>query len=45
VPLEVAQARHPWEEYVLARTLVDPGRVAGEYETDLFAGIRVAASS
>jgi mycothiol S-conjugate amidase len=45
VPLEVAQERHPWEEYVLARTLVDPGRVAGEYETDLFAGIRVAASS
>jgi mycothiol S-conjugate amidase len=45
VPLEVAQERHPWEEYVLARTLVDPGRVDGEYETDLFAGIRVAASS
>jgi mycothiol S-conjugate amidase len=45
VPLEVARERHPWEEYVLARTLVDPGRVDGEYETDLFAGIRVAASS
>jgi mycothiol S-conjugate amidase len=45
VPLEVQQERHPWEEYVLARTLVNPGRVDGEYETDLFAGIRVAASS
>jgi mycothiol S-conjugate amidase len=45
VPLEVAQERHPWEEYVLARTLVDAGRADGEYETDLFAGIRVAASS
>jgi mycothiol S-conjugate amidase len=45
VPLEVAQERHPWEEYVLARTLVDPGPIDGEYETDLFAGIRVAASS
>jgi mycothiol S-conjugate amidase len=45
VPLEVAQERHPWEEYVLARTLVDSGPVDGEYEADLFAGIRVAASS
>jgi mycothiol S-conjugate amidase len=45
VPLDVAQERHPWEEYVLARTLVDSGRIDGEYETDLFAGIRVAASS
>jgi hypothetical protein len=45
VPLEVTQERHPWEEYVLARTLVDPGTADGEYETDLFAGLRVAASS
>ena len=45
VPLEVAQERHPWEEYVLARTLVDTGRADDEYETDLFAGLRVAASS
>ena len=44
VPLEVQQERHPWEEYILARSLVDPGTVAGEYETDLFAGLRVAAS-
>jgi mycothiol S-conjugate amidase len=45
VPLEVQQERHPWEEYILARTLVDPGTAEGEYETDLFAGLRVAASS
>ena len=45
VPLEVQQARHPWDEYILARTLVDPGPVDGGYETDLFAGLRVAASS
>jgi mycothiol S-conjugate amidase len=45
VPLEVEQELHPWEEYVLARSLVDPGVADGEYESDLFAGIRVAASS
>jgi mycothiol S-conjugate amidase len=45
VPLEVQEERHPWEEYILARTLVDPGTADGEYETDLFAGLRVAASS
>ncbi len=45
VPLEVEQELHPWEEYVLARSLVEPGVPDGEYETDLFAGLRVAASS
>ena len=44
VPLEVEQELHPWEEYVLARSLVDPGVAEGEYETDLFAGLRVVAS-
>ena len=50
VPLEVEQELHPWEEYVLARTLVAPGVASemgvsdGEYETDLFAGLRVVAS-
>jgi mycothiol S-conjugate amidase len=44
VPLEVEQELHPWEEYVLARSLVDPGVPEGEYETDLFAGLRVVAS-
>jgi mycothiol S-conjugate amidase len=42
MPLEVARELHPWEEYVLVRSLVDPGHAEGEYETDLFAGIRVA---
>jgi mycothiol S-conjugate amidase len=45
VPLEVEQELHPWEEYVLARTLVDPGVPDDGYETDLFAGLRVGASS
>jgi mycothiol S-conjugate amidase len=45
VPLEVEQRLHPWEEFVLARTLVDPGTAEGEFENDLFAGLRVAASS
>jgi mycothiol S-conjugate amidase len=44
VPLEVEQELHPWEEYVLARSLVESGVAAGEYETDLFAGLRVVAS-
>jgi mycothiol S-conjugate amidase len=44
VPLEVQQERHPWEEYILARSLVEPGTADGEYETDLFAGLRVATS-
>src|SRR5436190_19195229 len=44
VPLEVAQERHPWEEYSLARSLVDTEHVDGEYETDLFDGIRVVAT-
>ena len=44
VPLAVEQELHPWEEYVLARSLVDTGVAPGEYETDLFAGITVATS-
>jgi mycothiol S-conjugate amidase len=36
---DVLREVYPWEEYILARTLVDNG--AGEgYETDLFAGLR-----
>ena len=33
----------PWEEFVLARTLVDTGVPEGEPEDDLFAGLRVGA--
>ena len=33
----------PWEEYMLARSLVDTGTEEGEWETDLFAGVREVA--
>ena len=35
-------AVYPYEDWVLARSLVTSQRAAGEYEDDLFAGIRVA---
>ena len=35
----------PWEEFVLARTLVDTGVPDGDGEDDLFAGLRVGARS
>jgi hypothetical protein len=34
-------AVYPYEDWVLARSLVTSQRAAGEYEDDLFAGIRV----
>ncbi|MGZ4104088.1 MAG: mycothiol conjugate amidase Mca [Actinomycetota bacterium] len=37
---DVLREVYPWEEYILARTLVDPGVSAEGYETDLFAGLR-----
>jgi len=43
VPIDEARDLHPWEEYVLARSLVGPtggAPGAGVYEDDLFAGIR-----
>jgi hypothetical protein len=33
----------PWEEFILARSLVDVPASPGEYEDDLFAGIRETA--
>jgi mycothiol S-conjugate amidase len=39
LPDDVLREVFPWEEYVLARSLVDTGVRAGEPETDLFAGI------
>ena len=30
----------PWEEFTLARSLVDNRVAEGEYEDDLFAGVR-----
>ena len=45
VPLDVARDLHPWEDFVLARSLVESGTVDGEFETDLFAGVRVPSTS
>jgi mycothiol S-conjugate amidase len=42
VPLEEARDLHPWEEFVLARSLVEIDAGDG-FEDDLFAGIRVTA--
>jgi len=45
VPAEVAREIHPYEDFVLERSLVDTGVVDGEYETDLFQGVRVPTGS
>jgi len=45
VPLEVARDLHPWEDFVLARSLVESPVADGEFESDLFAGVRVPSTS
>jgi mycothiol S-conjugate amidase len=40
LPDDVIREVFPWEEYTLARSLVDNGVADGEFEDDLFAGIR-----
>ena len=40
LPDETLRTVWPWEEYMLARTLVDNGLKPGEMEHDLFAGLR-----
>jgi mycothiol S-conjugate amidase len=40
LPDEVLRDVYRWEEYILARTLVDNGVGPGDIETDLFAGLR-----
>jgi mycothiol S-conjugate amidase len=40
LPDEIIRSVWPWEEYVLVRSLVDTGVREGEYEYDLFAGLR-----
>ena len=43
VPEEVIRQEFPWEDYVLARSLVEPATHEEEgYEADLFAGVRDA---
>ncbi|HEY3834054.1 MAG TPA: mycothiol conjugate amidase Mca [Acidimicrobiia bacterium] len=40
LPDEMVRNIYPWEDYILARSLVDTGVAEGEIETDLFAGLR-----
>jgi len=41
LPDDVIRRVFPWEEFVLARSLVDNGVAEGDTEDDLFAGLRV----
>jgi mycothiol S-conjugate amidase len=43
VPDALIREAYPWDEYQLARSLVDTGVPEGDSETDLFAGLRVHA--
>ena len=43
LPDDVVREVFPWEEFVLARSLVDNGVAEGDAEDDLFAGLRATA--
>jgi len=43
LPDDVVRHVFPWEEFTLARSLVDNGVPEGEFEDDLFAGLRTGA--
>jgi mycothiol S-conjugate amidase len=43
LPDDVVRQAFPWEEFTLARSLVDNGVAEGDREDDLFAGIRQTA--
>ena len=45
LPDDVLREVFPWEEFVLARSLVDTGLDEGEPEDDLFAGLRAEVPS
>ena len=45
LPEEVVREVFPWEEYLLARSLVDAATPEGGYEDDLFSGLRTGASA
>jgi mycothiol S-conjugate amidase len=45
LPEEVVREVFPWEEYFLARSLVDSTTADGAYEDDLFSGLRTGASA
>jgi mycothiol S-conjugate amidase len=44
LPDEVVREIFPWEEFTLARSLVDNGATTGTFEDDLFAGLRASVS-
>jgi mycothiol S-conjugate amidase len=44
VPLQEMAELHPWDEYILARSLVGPPP-GDDYEDDLFAGLRTATAA
>ena len=44
LPDDVIREVFPWEEFTLARSLVDNGVPEGEFEDDLFAGLRAGAT-
>jgi mycothiol S-conjugate amidase len=44
LPDDVIREVFPWEEFTLARSLVDNGVPEGEFEDDLFAGLRAGAA-
>jgi mycothiol S-conjugate amidase len=43
IPDELVREVYPWEDYILARTLVEGTVPEGGYEEDLFAGLREPA--
>ncbi|MFI5046180.1 MAG: mycothiol conjugate amidase Mca [Acidimicrobiia bacterium] len=45
VPTETMREIHPWEDFDLARSLVETGVADGEYEHDLFQGVRITTGS
>lgn len=45
LPDSVIRSVFPWEEFVLARSLVETGVAEGDVEDDLFAGLRAPARS
>src|ERR671935_95613 len=45
LPEEVVREVFPWEEYLLARSVVDAPVPEGAFEDDLFSGLRAGAST
>jgi mycothiol S-conjugate amidase len=45
LPEEIVREVFPWEEFFLARSLVDAAVPEGDFEDDLFSGLRVGTSA